>query len=179
MRAVLMAAVCAVLLTPFAAVADEEDFAVREKTVVRPEVLPEMASIYVVRPAKGGMAIRMWAFADDTVLGLTKGDTYAHAYLEPGEYTFWARAENVSAVRHTVEAGKVYYLKQAVRMGGLKARVAVEFLSDEQGREVLDKCASYSTLTEAGKARAAEIAAEKGSVADEKAAEHASDSPGE
>ena len=137
----------------------------------RPEVLPDKASVYIVRPAKMGMAIRMWAFADDTVLGLTKGDTYAHAYLEPGEYTFWSRAENVSAVKHTVEAGKTYYFKQKVKMGGLKARVSVEFLSDAEGQETLDKCASFSKLTDAGRARAAEIAAEKQVIADEKAAD--------
>ena len=172
MRGLVIGAVCLALAAPALAFAsDEEDYAVREKAVVRPEVLPDQASVYVVRPAKMGMAIRMWAFADDTVLGLTKGDTYAHAYLEPGEYTFWSRAENVSAVNQVVEAGKTYYLKQKVKMGGLKARVSVEFLSEAEGLEVLEKCASFSTLTEAGKVRAVEIAAEKGEIAEEKAGE--------
>jgi hypothetical protein len=172
MRSLVVGVVCVALLSSSMAVAgDDNDFAVREKTVVRPEVLPDKASVFVLRPAKLGMAIRMWAFADDTVLGLTKGDTYAHAYLEPGEYTFWSRAENVSAVKQVVEAGKTYYFKQKVKMGGLKARVSVEFLSESEGLEVLEKCASFSTLTEAGKARAVEIAAEKKDVAEEKAAE--------
>lgn len=172
MRNCVAIAVCVVLMAPAVVVAGEkDDYAVREKKVVRPEVLPDKASVYIVRPAKMGMAIRMWAFADDTALGLTKGDTYAHAYLEPGEYTFWSRAENVSAVNHTVEAGKIYYFKQQVKMGGLKARVSVEFLSDAEGQEVLDKCASFSILTDVGKVRAAEIAAEKRATADEKAAE--------
>jgi hypothetical protein len=171
MRAVVICAVLVVLIAPAVAISGDEDYAVREKGVVRPEALPDKASVYIVRPAKMGMAIRMWAFADDTVLGLTKGDTYAHAYLEPGEYTFWSRAENVSAVKHTVEAGKTYYFKQKVKMGGLKARVSVEFLSDAEGQEVLDECNSFSKLTDAGKARAAEIAGEKQDVADEKAAD--------
>jgi hypothetical protein len=171
MRAVIICAVLVVLMASAFAMAGDEDYAVREKAVVRPEVLPDKASVYIVRPAKLGMAIRMWAFADDRVLGLTKGDTYAHAYLEPGEYTFWSRAENVSAVKYTVEAGKTYYFKQKVKMGGFKARVSVEFLSDAEGQAVLDKCAKFSTLTDAGKARAAEIAAEKEAVAEEKAAE--------
>ncbi len=170
MRSLVIGAVCVVLLAPaLARGGDEEDYAIREKRVVRPDILPDKASIYVVRPAKMGMAIRMWAFADDTVLGLTKGDTYAHAYLEPGLYTFWSRAENVSAVIQTVEAGKIYYLKQAVRMGGLKARVETAFLSDEEGEHVLGRCNQFSTLTEAGRARAAEIAAEKLETAKEKA----------
>lgn len=172
MRAVIMCAVAgALLVASGVAAGDDDDYAVREKKVVRPDVLPDKASVYIVRPAKMGMAIRMWAFADDIALGLTKGDTYAHAYLEPGDYTFWARAENVSAVKQTVEAGRTYYFKQMVKMGALKARVSVEFLSGTEGEEVLDKCASFSVLTDAGRARAAEIAAEKGSVADEKAAD--------
>jgi hypothetical protein len=56
-------------------------------------------------------------------------------------------------------------------MGGFKARVSVEMLSESEGLEVLEKCASFSTLTEAGKVRAAEIAAEKGEIAEEKAVE--------
>ena len=170
MRSCVIVAVCVVLAAPLlAAAGDEEDYAVREAAVVRPEILPDKASVYVVRPAKMGMAIRMWAFANDTVLGLTKGDTYAHAYLDPGVYTFWSRAENVSAIVETVEAGRTYYLKQSVKMGGFKARVKIEFLPDEEGELVLGKCNQYSTLTDTGRQRAAEIAAEKYETAQEKA----------
>lgn len=178
MRSIVTCAVCVVLLSSVVAFGGDDDYAVREKAVVRPEVLPDKASVYVVRPAKMGSAIRMWAFADDTVLGLTKGDTYAHAYLDPGSYTFWSRAENVSAVEQTVEAGMTYYLKQSVKMGGLKARVKVEFLSEAEGLEALEKCKSFSKLTDAGTARAAEIAAEKEAVADEKAEERAAKESG-
>lgn len=164
---------CVLLVAAVATGGDKDDYAIREKKTVRPEALPDKALVYVVRPASMGSAIRMWAFADDTVLGLTKGHTYATASLEPGTYIFWARAENVSAVEHTVEAGTTYYLKLAVRMGGLKARVSVEFLDDAEGQKSLAKCGRYSTLTDAGRARAAEIVAEKQSVAEEKWAEHA------
>ena len=126
--------------------------------------------MYIVRPAKMGMAIRIWAFADEAVLGMTKGRTFTHAYVDPGTHIFWARAENVSAVEYTVEAGRTYYLKQKVKMGGFKARVRVEFLSDDEGLKALKKCGKHSTLTEAGKARGAEIVVEKYSTAKEKAA---------
>jgi len=170
MRAAVVCAVVCAVLVPGVSLAEDEDFAVREKAVVRPEVLPDKALIYIVRPSSAGTAIRMWAFADDSVLGLTRGDTYAFAYVEPGEHLFWSRAENVSALNKSVEAGKTYYLKQNVRMGGLKARVKLETLDESEGQEMLAKCGHHSTLTEAGKARAAEIAAEKLEVAKEKAA---------
>jgi hypothetical protein len=166
-----LAVVLALVVLPWGGpvTAEEEDYAVRVKAGEKPGPVADKASVFVVRPAQTGMVIRMWAFAEDIALGLTKGDTYAHAYLEPGMYTFWSRAENVSAVVHTVEAGKTYYLKQAVRIGGLKARVHVEFLTDEEGAYVLGRCNYYSTLTDAGLARAAEIAAEKREIAKEKA----------
>ena len=171
MRNLAVVVILVVLSVVGSVAADEEDYAVRQKAGEKPGPVADKASVFVVRPAQTGMLIRMWAFADDIVLGLTKGDTYAHAYLEPGMYTFWSRAENVSAVVHTVEAGKTYYFKQAIRIGGLKARVRVEFLSDEEGAYVLGRCKYQSTLTEAGKTRAAEIAAEKREIADEKADE--------
>jgi len=179
MRAAVVCAVICAVFAPGVSVAEDEDFAVREKAVVRPEIEADKALIYIVRPTSAGTAIRMWVFADDTVLGLTKGDTYASAYVEPGEHLFWSRAENVSALTATVEAGKTYYLKQNVRMGGLKARVKLEILDETEGHEMLAKCGHHSTLTEAGRARAAEIAAEKLAVAKEKAAKGGADAGGD
>ena len=74
------------------------------------------------------------------------------------------------AIEYTVEAGETYYFKQKVKIGGLKARVRAEFLSEDEGLAALKKCEKYSTLTEAGTARGEEIAAEKLSTAKEKAA---------
>jgi len=170
MRRVVVSVLC-VLLVATALSASDEDFAVRTKEIPKIEVQPDKALVYVVRPAKLGMAIRIWAFSDETALGMTKGKTFSHAYVDPGSHVFWARAENVSAVEHEVEAGKTYYLKQKVKMGGLKARVRVEFLSEEEGLEALKKCGKHSVLTESGLARAAEIAAEKYETAKEKAAD--------
>ena len=50
------------------------DIAVIKKGGPRPEASPDRASIYVVRPATMGWAIRIWAFADDMPLGVTKGE---------------------------------------------------------------------------------------------------------
>lgn len=148
-----------------------EDFAVREKGGPRPEAKSDKASVYIVRSANIGRSIRIWAFADENVLGVTKSNTYLHAYLDPGTYVFWSKAENVSAVEFSVEAGKTYYFKQKVKIGMMKARVKAQFLTDAEGLKELDKCEKFSTLTDAGKTRGAEIAAEKFAVAKEKAAE--------
>lgn len=169
MRHVVVSLLCLVLMAAALPAADK-DYAVRVKGGPTPEAQPDKASVYIVRPANMGKAIRIWAFADETVLGLTKGNTYTHVYLDPGTYVFWSRAENVSAVEYAVVAGETYYFKQKVKMGGFKARVRAEFLSEDEGLEALKKCEKYSTLTEAGKARGGEIVAEKYATAKEKAA---------
>lgn len=145
------------MLAATAPVAAGEDYAVREKGGPRPEAKPDQASVYIVRPANLGKAIRIWAFADDAVLGVTKGNTYTHVYLDPGTYIFWSKAENVSAVEFEVKAGKTYYFKQKAKMGGLKARVKVQFLPEDEGLEALDECEKFSTLTEAGKTKGATV----------------------
>jgi len=169
MRRVVVSLLC-VLLMAAVLPAGDKDYAVREEGGPTSEAKPDKASVYIVRPSNVGGAIRIWAFADDTLLGMTKRKTYTHAYFDPGTYLFWSRAENVSAIEHTVEAGRTYYFKQKVKLGALKARVRAEFLSENEGLAALKKCKMYSTLTEAGKARGEEIATEKYSTAQEKAA---------
>jgi len=170
MHRVVVCLLC-VMLPAAVLCAGNPDFAVREKGGPRPEANPDKASVYIVRPANVGKAIRIWAFADESALGMTKGNTYTHVYLDPGSYIFWSKAENVSAMEFAVEAGKTYFFKQKAKVGALKARVKVEFLEETEGREALEKCEKYSTLTDAGRARAAEIAAEDFSTAREKAAD--------
>ena len=170
MRRVTVGVLCLLFVSTFG-LAGDPDYAVREKGGPSFENQPDKASVYIVRPANMGKAIRIWAFADESVIGLTKGNTYAHVYLDPGTYLFWSRAENVSAVELEVAAGQTYFIKHKVKIGGLKARVRTEIISEEEGRDALRKCEKYSTLTEAGKARGAEISAEKYAVAQEKASE--------
>ena len=92
------------------------------------------------------------------------------ATVPAGTHVFWSKAENTSALELEVKAGETYYLKQHVKMGGMKARVKVELISEQEGQEAIAK-SKYTQLTAEGQARAAEIAAEKYQVAVEKAAE--------
>jgi hypothetical protein len=108
-----------------------------------------------VRPAFLGLAIKMWAFADEQFLGVTKGKNYAYAYVTPGEHVFWSRAENVNAIKVKVDAGKIYYLQQHVAPGAWKAAVELEVLDEEEAKKLLKKC-KYVTPTERTAAKAKE-----------------------
>lgn len=140
-----------------AAVALAGEYADVEKKRPEPQPSGDQAVVYVVRPAFAGKAVKMWAFVDEIPIGVNKGRQCTYALVPAGKHLFWAKAENISALEMDVEAGKVYYLKQDLRMGVMKARVALEVLDEKQGEEAMAKC-SFTTMTSEGQARAKEIA---------------------
>ena len=94
----------------------------------------------------------MWAFSDETLLGVTKSDSYIYAYVSPGEHVFWSKAENVNAIRMRVEAGKTYYIQQHVRPGAWKMAVQLEVLDEPAAKTLLKQC-KYLTFTERAAAK--------------------------
>jgi hypothetical protein len=124
------------------------------------EPTEDMALVYILRPSQLGAAIRFWVFADEQVLGLTRGKGYTFALVPEGEHLFWAKAENTSTLEMEVVGGRTYYLKVAARMGFGKARVKLT-VSDEATAEKVFKKAPYTELTEAGLARGKEIVANR------------------
>lgn len=164
-RVVLMTVALAVC----ASMASAQELITVSKEKVLGEPSSQEAVVYFVRPAIMGKAVKIWAFVDQTVIGANKGKHYTFAKVPAGKHLFWAKAENLSALELDVEAGQTYYLKQKVKMGGLKARVKLMEIDTAEGNEALDKC-KYTSLTDAGQQRGAEIVAEKHAVAVEKAA---------
>lgn len=130
----------------------------KEKQYAEPT--DDSAIVYVVRPAVLGKAVRIWAFVDKQSIGVNRGKQYTFARVLPGEHTFWAKAENISAIEFEVEAGKTYYLKQTVKMGAFKARVKLIQIDEVEGKEGIEKC-KFTRLTPEGQERAEEIAAKK------------------
>jgi hypothetical protein len=124
------------------------------------EAKPDQALIYVVRPTSVGFAVKSWFFSDDQALGVNRGSSYFFAHVAPGKRVFWSKSENVDAVELEVEAGKTYYIQQHVKIGGFKARTKLEVLDETAGPERLAKCTKYGVLTDKGRARGAELAAE-------------------
>lgn len=170
MRIQALGVLCAMLVTTAIPVLAGDVITVDKSTKVRAEPADEAATIYIVRPAFVGKAVKMWSFCDETPLGANKGKHYHFATVPPGKHVFWTKAENVSALELETEAGRTYYLQQKVKMGGMKARVKLILLSEQEGEEAIAKSA-FTRLTPEGETRAAEIAAEKYQVAVEKAAE--------
>ena len=134
-------------------------YAVKDENVERIAPDERHAVVYLLRTTNLGAVVYFWTFADEALLGITRGKCYAASPLAPGDYTIWSRAENVSAIRLRVEAGRTYFLKQVVLPGFGKARVRLEVLSAAEGEAALGKLRKISRPTDEGREEATSIAA--------------------
>ena len=114
--------------------------------------------VYFVRARRVGGAINFFGFVDDVPVGVTRARDFTGAVVPAGERIVWARSGNVSAIKVNLEAGKTYYFDQEVRMGGIRARVRLVQLSEEEGMSEA-KGLDFKQLTDEGQERAREIIA--------------------
>ncbi len=99
------------------------------------ETAPEVSSLYIYRNENFGGAISM----DITVNGKPVGQTAAKSYFKfdvtPGDYHVESKAENVSFIDVSLEAGKNYFIWQEVKMGFLYARSKLQLVDEEKGKK--------------------------------------------
>lgn len=147
-------------------------YTIKHKTKQMGQATADKALVYILRPAFVGIAIKMWAFVDDQFIGVTHGKNYTYALVAPGEHVFWSKAENVSAFKMNVEAGKTYYLQQKVRPGGFRAHVKFAEAEDSKVKKYFKK-SKYVTPTEQAHAKAQEYIEKWYALAQERAEERA------
>jgi hypothetical protein len=85
----------------------------------------DKAVVYFARPSSVGFAINFSYFDSTQLIGRFNGPKYIRYECEPGRHLFWARSENRDFVEADLEAGKVYFIEASVRMGAMKAAVAL------------------------------------------------------
>jgi len=98
------------------------------------------ALVYVVRPNRAGGIIKFKFHVDGKYIGTTRARQFLYSILNPGPHLFMSKAENRSEMQLNLEAGKTYFLKQKIKIGGLKARNELIQLNESEGREMLQKC---------------------------------------
>jgi hypothetical protein len=126
----------------------------------RGEPASDTALVYFVRPASIGKGERIWVFADQFGLGGTKGNSYTYPQVPPGRRMIWAKAQNIDALEIDFEPGKTYYIKQAIKSGGLNAWVTLTVLSQQEWEQEMENCKKYTRLTVRGESRIAAIGRE-------------------
>lgn len=101
---------------------------------------PDKALVYIVRPTIMAFAVPMRLDCDSFQVGWINAKTYLYTMIDPGEHTFISLSENEFHLKVNLEAGKIYYIEQEIRMGLLYARTKLKLLNDEAGKKELTKC---------------------------------------
>jgi hypothetical protein len=111
----------------------------------------EMATIYVLRPSSFGSAIKFGIYQDEKLIGKLGPKSYLAWSVKPDgkELTIMSKSENKDILTINPQPGKTYYIKQKVKMGIAIARTGLEFIDENEGKEILRKVkAPQSKYTE-------------------------------
>ncbi|GGB18427.1 DUF2846 domain-containing protein [Puia dinghuensis] len=98
------------------------------------------ALVYILRPSGFGALIKMGVRCDSVHIGSTGAGQYVYTMLDPGTHSLMSTAENKSSLNIMVEAGKIYYIRQQVKMGFAFAETGLKLEDDQQGQKDLKKC---------------------------------------
>ncbi len=101
----------------------------------------EMATICVLRPSSFGSAIKFGIYQDEKLIGKLGPKSYLAWTVKPDgkELTIMSKSENKDMLTINPQAGKTYYIKQKVKMGIAIARTGLEFIEENEGKEILRK----------------------------------------
>ena len=101
----------------------------------------EMATIYVLRPSSFGSAIKFGIYQDEKLIGKLGPKSYLAWTVKPDgkELTIMSKSENKDMLTINPQAGKTYYIKQKVKLGIAIARTGLEFIEENEGKEILRK----------------------------------------
>jgi hypothetical protein len=114
----------------------------RVKTRSELEATPpaDKALVYVVRPTIAGGFVQTKLSMDRKWVGVNQRNTYFVIAVDPGTHDFCSESENGSRLTLTIQAGKIYYLQQHIRMGTFKAQNELSQINEEEGQAALGKC---------------------------------------
>lgn len=95
--------------------------------------------IYVIRTTNFGSAIKMKIYQDDKLIGKLGPKSYLSWEVDPtkGDITIISKSENKDMLTISPKAGKTYYIKQKIKMGWVVARTGLEFLEENEAKEML------------------------------------------
>lgn len=111
------------------------------KKDARPEITanPQKAKLVIYRGTSFGAAVKIDNFVDKKFVGQTQGKSYFVTELEPGTHYVIGASENNACCKINCEAGKVYYLLQAIYPGVMFARTGFEGSNPESFQKDLPK----------------------------------------
>ncbi len=109
--------------------------------------VPGEATVVFVRPSGFGAALKQTILdGKGRFLGEALPSSRFAVRMPPGEHTFVVWAENTSAVKANLTAGKLYFVEVSLSMGALSARA--DLLPVKPGSERWDKLQEWLADTE-------------------------------
>lgn len=138
-RNISVTIITVLLFLGFVSTCFADNFLIKKQDGLQGKVKAGKSLVYFIRAAGTAGAVRSWAFVDNKFVGLNKGKGYFFTYVTPGKHLFWSKMENVHAGYMKVEAGKIYYLKQKITPGFIRAGVQLVPLEEEKAKKYLAK----------------------------------------
>ena len=137
---ILVIACASVPIAPRAALVDARSF----------NPAPGKARLYVFRPPGfAGSAVVLQVAIDGRIVGATAPGTFVMIEVDPGRHVVSSQtAENLTSVPITVEAGRLYFIRQEPRFGLASARVSLEQANENEGRDAVLKSGMVQGVSE-------------------------------
>ncbi|MBM4271050.1 MAG: DUF2846 domain-containing protein [Deltaproteobacteria bacterium] len=117
-------------------VASSEDDALAKRFVAD----PDRSLIYLFRNEYFGAAIPMQVSIDGQVAGRTVAYSFFKWDVPPGEHVIKSFAENESSLSLVTKPGKVYFVRQEVKMGVWLPRSQLYEVNEQQGMAAINEC---------------------------------------
>lgn len=97
--------------------------------------------LYVLRPDSGFFESGSLYVSDDgKLIGRNGSGGFLSWERLPGDTIITGVAEGTSRVPVSVQAGKVYYILQHIKMGFISGRNELKIIDEEKGTELLRRC---------------------------------------
>lgn len=99
------------------------------------------AAVYVFRNSFVGQALTKALYIDAKLIGMSANKVYFYKELPAGKHTISTQSEfSDNALEITLEAGKLYFVRQYIKMGVFVGGANLELVSEEEGKKEVLQC---------------------------------------
>lgn len=98
---------------------------------------PDESAIYLIRDQSVAANTLIPVSIDGRAAGETAEQTYFFWVVPPGDHRLASHGESPAALTLSTEAGKVYFVRQEIRLGAWEPRISLQLVDEEQGRRGL------------------------------------------
>lgn len=112
----------------------------RDMTAKAFSSIADKAVVYIYRDENFGGAVKIPIIVNSRIIGDTVAKSYFRIVLDPGPCEVQCKAESDSRQSFQTEAGKVYFLRQEMKMGMFVAGCMMHLIPEAEGRMAIARC---------------------------------------